>query len=564
MILATNCAPHCRVVVPAGADAVTAYAAEELRHWLGQILGSSVLSASEAQAGDILLRPDPAMGSEAYRYFTEDGCLVIAGSGRGLLYGVYAFLEEELGIRFLEPAVTHVPRRSEIRLPELDKSGAPVMEYREPSLWELRDPDFAARRRVNGLLRREDIPKYGGGVGYAEGFFVHTFTKLLPPDIYFNDHPEYYAEIGGQRIREKTQLCLSNPDVLELVKARVLEELRAQPESRLFSVSQDDNYNGCTCEKCRAFDEAEGSMAGSMIRFVNRVAEAVEPEFPNVVIDTLAYQYTRKPPKHIRPRHNVSVRLCSIECCFVHPLRVCRTDDPDAPNIELSQPFAEDLIGWGKVCQRLYIWDYVTNFSHFWMPHPNIWVLAENVRFFRDNGVKGVFEQGCPATGGGEMTGLRAYILSKALWDPDVDEEKLIDEYLGGVFGMAGPWIRKYLETVRDAVDESGSHLYCFNHPDKPWHTMELVERCEEIFDRAEQVADGEQILLRVRKQRLAVRYLRILLTPKGSEERGALLDAFEKDARAFGLTMLWERRDMDFCLKVLRGQEDPGYWWAG
>ena len=189
-----------------------------------------------------------------------------------------------------------------------------------------------------------------GGVGYAEGFFVHTFTKLLPPDIYFDEHPEYYAEIGGRRQREKTQLCLSNPDVLELVKARVLEELRAQPESRLFSVSQDDNYNGCTCEKCRAFDEAEGSMAGSMIRFVNRVAEAVEPEFPNVVIDTLAYQYTRKPPKHIRPRHNVSVRLCSIECCFVHPLRTCRTDDPDAPNIELSQPFAEDLIGWGKDC----------------------------------------------------------------------------------------------------------------------------------------------------------------------------------------------------------------------
>ncbi|MBQ3487426.1 MAG: hypothetical protein IJA71_03980, partial [Clostridia bacterium] len=141
MILATNCAPHCRVVVPAGADAVTAYAAEELRHWLGQILGPSVLTAYEAQAGDILLRPDPSMGPEAYRYFTEDETLVIAGSGRGLLYGVYAFLEEELGIRFLEPAVTHVPRRSEIRLPELDKSGAPVMEYREPSLWELRDLD---------------------------------------------------------------------------------------------------------------------------------------------------------------------------------------------------------------------------------------------------------------------------------------------------------------------------------------------------------------------------------------------------------------------------------------
>ena len=161
MILARNCVPHCRIALPQDADAVTRYAAEELQHWLGQMLGSSLLTVPEGGAGDILLRQDPTMAGEAYRYYTEGGCLVIRGNGRGLLYGVYAFLEEELGIRFLEPAVTHVPRRSTLALPELDKSGAPTMEYREPSLWELRDLAFAARRRVNGLLRREDIPKYG-------------------------------------------------------------------------------------------------------------------------------------------------------------------------------------------------------------------------------------------------------------------------------------------------------------------------------------------------------------------------------------------------------------------
>lgn len=99
-------------------------------------------------------------------------------------------------------------------------------------------------------------------------------------------------------------------------------------------------------------------MAGTVIRFVNAVAEAVEQEFPDVIIDTLAYQYTRKPPKLVRSRHNVCVRLCTIECCFVHPLRSCRHDDPDAPNIDLSQPFADDLIGWGNlqsaICVGLY------------------------------------------------------------------------------------------------------------------------------------------------------------------------------------------------------------------
>ena len=215
------------------------------------------------------------------------------------------------------------------------------------------------------------------------------------------------------------------------------------------------------------------------------------------------------------------------------------------------------------MCNRLYIWDYVTNFSHFWMPHPNFHVLADNVRFFAENGVKGVFEQGCRSIGGGEFTGLRAYILSRALWNPDVDEYQLMDEYLNGVYGASGPYLRKYLETVYNAVNDADCHLYCFNHPDKPWHTMELVEKCEKIFDEAEKVADNEEILLRVQKQRLAVRYLRILLTPKGTTERNALIDAFEPDAKDFGLTMLWEREDMDFCLDVLRGNREPGYWWT-
>lgn len=576
MKLAINHVAHARIITAPDCDAVTRYAAEELSRWLGEMTGAAFQILSDTfppQANDILVGENSrtaqyagrtaALPKEGYFYFTDGDTLVFGGKGRGLLYGVYAFLEDELGIRFFNPDVTHVPRRALVEIDSLDRTDAPVMEYREPSIWEIRNNEYAVRRRCNGMLRREMAERIGGGVGYADGFFVHTFTKLLLPDIYFEEHPEYYSEIGGQRIREKTQLCLNNPDVVELVKKRVLEELRAQPDATLFSVSQDDNYNGCTCEKCRTVDEAEGSMAGSMIRFVNAIAEAVEEEFPDVVIDTLAYQYTRKPPKLTRPRHNVSVRLCSIECCFVHPLRDCRTDDPDAPNIDLSQPFAEDLIGWGKICNRLYIWDYVTNFSHFWMPHPNFHVLADNVRFFAENGVKGVFEQGCASSGGGEFTGLRAYLLSKALWNPDLDENLLIDEYLTGVYGTTAPYLRKYLETVYNAVNDCGSHLYCFNHPDKPWHTMELVEKCEKLFDQAEKVAATPEILLRVQKQRLAVRYLRILLTPKGSSERNALIADFEPDAIDFGLTMLWERRDMDFCLRVLEGKEDPGYWWT-
>lgn len=119
------------------------------------------------------------------------------------------------------------------------------------------------------------------------------------------------------------------------------------------------------------------------------------------------------------------------------------------------------------------------------------------------------------------------------------------------------------MEEVYRAVMDAGCHLYCFNHPDKPWHTMALVKRCEALFDKAESVAPDETVLNRVQKERMAVRYLRILLTEKGSAERNALLDSFERDAKTFGMTQIWERNTIDFCLRVLRGQEEPGYWWA-
>lgn len=555
------------------------YAAQELSHFLSQICGDTFPVSTghmEKTGPEILVGTSPrtdalditgeilALGQEGTLIRVVDDNLVLGGNGRGALYCVYSFLEDCLGVRFFTPNDTYVPEQPTMEIADhTDCTYHPVLEYRDPHIGEMMHyPDFAVRRRANGW----SVPfeaQHGGSVRYADGFFVHTVTKLLPPDQYFDEHPEYYALRDGERLREKTQLCLSNPEVVSLVIERVKEELRRQPDATIFSVSQDDNYNVCTCDKCRAIDEEEGSHAGTMIRFVNQVAEAIEEEFPNVVIDTLAYQFTRTPPKKTKPRKNVCVRLCTIECCFIHPLRECRTDDPDAPMPNGEVSLAEDIIGWSKICDRLYIWDYVTNFSHYWMPHPNFHVLADNIRFFVEHGAKGIFEQGCPAPNGGEMTNLRAYIISKCLWNPNTDEQKAADEFLTYLYGPAAPLMKEYMETVYHAALDKGCHLYCFNHPDKPWHTMELVEQCESLFNRMEDTASSPAILWRIRRERMAVRYLRILLTEKGSDERARLLDAFERDVKTYGVDQLWEHGTMEFCLDVLRGNKEPGYWWG-
>ena len=157
--------------------------------------------------------------------------------------------------------------------------------------------------------------------------FVHSFDMLVPPSL-FESHPEYFPLIAGQRRRGYVQRCLSNPDVLRIATQQVQRWIQEHPEANIISVSQNDTFNNCQCPQCKALDDSEGSPAGSLLRFVNAIADAVAKEHPNVRIDTLAYQYTRKPPNTLRPHKNVIIRLCSIECCFairsknVLPMRI--------------------------------------------------------------------------------------------------------------------------------------------------------------------------------------------------------------------------------------------------
>ena len=122
---------------------------------------------------------------------------------------------------------------------------------------------------------------------------------------------------------EHSQLCLTNPDVLVLCIEGVRTWIHENPKCRIFSVAQNDWYGNCECDTCRMVDEREGSPSGSLIAFVNAIADAIAEEFPQVMLHTFAYLYSRKAPRTLHTRKNVIIRLCSIECCFSHPIGQC-------------------------------------------------------------------------------------------------------------------------------------------------------------------------------------------------------------------------------------------------
>jgi hypothetical protein len=222
-----------------------------------------------------------------------------------------------------------------------------------------------------------------------------------------------------------------------------------------------------------------------------------------VAVDTLAYQYTRKPPKTVRPRPNVIVRLCSIECNFREPLEH-----------ESNSAFADDIRGWAEICDRLYIWDYTTDFAHYVQPHPNWFVLGPNVRFFARHNVKGVFEQGAYQSHGSEFAELRAWVLAQLLWDPSLADRALIDEFLEGYYGPAADPIRRYLALMHNASE--GWKLTCFSKTDTPFFNFQTLSEAERLWDEAETAAQHDVMLTaRVRLARLPVRYVWLALWDK-------------------------------------------------
>ena len=496
------------IVVDAAATATENYAARQLAEVLQQITGASfeIITNSEAPPHAIIV----GQGKAATKFFPEtplaqfgqeelviraqgERILLAGGRPRGTLYAVSHFLQDECGVRWWTPWASRIPHKPTLRIPTINVRAQPAFEYRDPHWHCAFDADWSWHNACNGL-ESHLTPDKGGSVVYK--YFVHSFYELVPPQKYFAEHPEWFSLINGKRTTDNAQLCLSNPQLRDLVVEKVKEALRASPEARIISVSQNDCFNPCECENCKAVDDAEGSHAGSMIAFVNYIAEKIEPEFPNVAVDTLAYQYTRKPPRTLRPRPNVIVRLCSIECNFREPF--------DSPS---NAAFAADIHGWERQADRLYIWDYVTDFAHYLQPFPDWFALGPNLRFFAAHHVRGVFEEGAYESYGAEMAELRAWVLAQLLWNPRQDDKALIREFLDGYYGPAGRPLEKYLELMQSA--SQGFNLTCYTGTDASFLHFKPLSQAEALWRTAEKAVAGDDALLAsVRQGHLSIQYV--------------------------------------------------------
>lgn len=515
----------CVIAVSSATNEVETFAAAELKSHVRRMTGVELPITASADGKfetrrAIILRSG-AFPDDGFRIRVDGDRLLIDGGARaGVLYGVYELLEAYGACGWFSGTAVQIPECQHFTVPDnLDDRQIPAFAMRDTS-WHPASSDalHAARCRLNGPRSAGDDSRFGGDNPFRFDKVLgncHTFDKLVPPGRFFKEHPEYFSEVDGVRKEWPTQLCLTNPDVLAIVVSNVLERIRANPNCRFFGVSQNDWKNWCQCPRCRAIDEEEQSHAGTVIRFVNAVAEAVEKEFPDVVIETLAYTYTRKPPLHVRPRHNVMVCLCTIECDFSKPIPTSRFPGNAA--------FREDMGKWGEIASRLYVWDYTVNFANYVHIFPNVKILGSNIRFFRDMGARQVFEQGCGQAPHASEAELKTWLIGKYLWNPDLELEPLLDKFFKGYYGPAAPFARQIHDMVynwNEERDEAVCPLGIYESVGNAWYSDDFHERCAKLWDAAwEAVKDSPEYRNAVRWARFGndwTRVRRFMSTPSG------------------------------------------------
>jgi hypothetical protein len=546
-----------RIIVPKGGNPAVLYAAGELQRYFRDVSGGTLEIVAEDQAGRgpaFLLgrtrRAEKAGLFEQAGTLKNDGVLIktigrdvaLLGEGdRGQLYSVYTFLERYAGCRFLAYDCTVAPLREVVRIPRvIDYRYSPPFLYREILAYDAGRWGLIARQRLNGGNMKQVLaPLPPDSDERIPGIFlypfVHTFAAIVPKDKYFANHPEYFSLVKGKRCPDTIsgQLCLTNPEVLELAKAKALEWIGQHPELMSVDISQNDTWpdksGACECEKCAAIVREEGSQHGPILRFVNEIADAVKAKYPDKFVDTLAYAYTIVPPKITKPRPNVIIRLCHYGCYF-HGIE----------GEDMSKDFRTAVEEWPKVSTHVFIWHYGTNFWHYLAPNPNLESLVKDFRYYAAHGIDGLMLQGNIQSPGGELAELRQYLASQLMWDPSLDPMAIRTDFCNGYYGEAAGETLEYLALMDKLKDTNGKH-----YPMNGWEppevaTPEFVASGLAILDRglaktADPVRRG-----RVEKLMVPLWYMRLgwpdrygLSTDQGRE----LLARFKKTVQAFKIT---------------------------
>lgn len=515
------------IVVPSdGGGVAVQRAASEIAKYLKRMSGADVAIVREGAATQsiaihigrtkVAQRSVPSdLTLHAERFVIEsvpEGVVICGGSDRGTLYGTYHFLEV-LGCRWLtqNPDDEIVPNLAVVNIPELSVDSRPAFDWR---LFRGNQPYLEAwglKRGMNGFYPPETASANGDALFLpTQASGVHTFSQLIPASKYFVDHPDWFMNAYG--VRTKTladvggQLCLTAPGLIEEFTSRVREIFDAAPLCRVVSISPNDGYGWCKCDRCLELDRRlcgaratrvdlrreEPFVGDRLFWFGNEVARRIAESHPDHKLLMLAYVNYVEPPDSVRPAPGIVPFVCH----YV-PADYGRAI-PD-PLSEANRQFNELLLKWRELSPDMMVYSYVGKSMWWNLPRPILQNFATDIKYFHKLGIRRYYCQS-PLDDWG-LDGPLYYVLTKLLWDPEANPQSLADEWIKGMFGPAADEMTTFYACVAQSTRKTGKSY----SDDPPGQVPGLYDRVEldlalQAVERAEQISAPEKVRARVNR----------------------------------------------------------------
>lgn len=451
------------IVIPDKAIPSEITASKEIQTYLKQIAGVDlkVVKASDYESGSMIavgfndklpaslqVAKYGTLGEEELIIDSDGKTLLLAGGRpRGTLYAVYEYLDQ-LGVRWYTPRYTKVPKLKNIALPQKAFRYNPPLTLRSYLQNNSPTKQWTARNRMNQYIVWQDPGQAYGG-GHAQGPDMHTFRHFVKAKE-LDEHPEWIGEWGGQRAKPDPYgagLCLSNTELRRFLIDKTMDYARKNPHKKSIWIGHNDTKYYCTCKKCKQFYSKHGGRPSSLvIQLLNELADEMKKEMPDRMVKTFAYWWSQEPPTNMKVRDNAILMFCAPVSCFI-PIETGTTE-----GIRKTRVLAK---AWKQLARNLEVYLYQFPTGNYWYPTPNLHKTAADIRWAEKSKIPNVYVQlcGCGTGDGSELVHLRAWIYARILWNPSLDVQTLIEEFVNDYYGPAA-------DTVLTAIRLTHSNLF--------------------------------------------------------------------------------------------------------
>ncbi|OQA88886.1 MAG: hypothetical protein BWY31_00071 [Lentisphaerae bacterium ADurb.Bin242] len=446
MVLAENGKAKCRIITAETLTRPSTETLAELKEHLTRMTGAVFETVRESElpsSEDGIYYGDTAfarshgidvkkLGREEWVIRSVGNSLVIAGGEpRGTMYGALHFLEKYLGCRWFDYDCIVVPFRNTLRIGGINDQFRPAIPIRIEHI----SPDIPFWLKTRNM---ETVGKYGDNFGnpgrcHTSGEYSGNWTDM-----------EMFAlQPNGNRSRG--QICLTNPKARKAVAEQMIRYIEVDrsgkgrwfppgvPPGIIYDISQNDARSECYCPGCKAIFEREGSYSGPNVDFVNAVAAEVGKVHPEKLVSTYAYSYTLIPPKNLKCADNVIIQLCT----------------GSVPNPLTSPENRKLLEKWRSIVKHLGIWVYWKEYQPYEYPYTQLNSLQKEIQLCRDAEVMCFFSDDTgPDVYRQPFYAVTRWMTQKLLVNPDLDSDKLFDDFAGHYYGKAAPLLKKYKDFI--------------------------------------------------------------------------------------------------------------------